>query len=141
MSSKLILHREKSTFGFLRNIAIKLDGQEFGRIKNGETKTYDKSPGKCEIVVQVDFLKDAVYTFELKENETRTITISYPKASDWILFFFLISMIVFLIINLLTEIKLPYLGLIEFLVFSAPLFQLLYFLLIKKSKFISFKAN
>ena len=139
MPSKLILHREKSTFGFLRNLAIKLDGQEYGRIKNGETKTYDKPPGKCEVIVQVDFLKDAVYFLELKEDETRTITISYPKASDWVLFVFTFSMLVFVLLNLFTDIKLPYLGLIEFLVFSAPLLQLLYFLLIKKSKFVEFR--
>ena len=68
--TKLILTRGITWADCLRKYKIKLDDKEVGTIKQGETFTFEISPGPHEIYLRIDWAKSKKIEFNLQEGQT-----------------------------------------------------------------------
>ncbi len=76
----LIFKRTKEYQNALRKIMICIDGEETGEIGNGETKSFEISPGKHNVIAKIDWCKSKEFKLDSLDNSTKTILISsnYP---------------------------------------------------------------
>ncbi len=65
---RMRIRRDTGWADKLRAYRILLDGQELGRIKQGETQEFEVSAGSHEIVAKVDWCSSAPMTFDLDES-------------------------------------------------------------------------
>lgn len=65
INRKNLSHRDKS-----RNYEIIIDGEICDKIKNGETKNIDISPGHHTINLKIDWCRSNTIEFDILDNET-----------------------------------------------------------------------
>ncbi len=66
----------------LRAYRVMVDGQEIGRVKNGETATYDVTPGQHQVQLGIDWARSPSLTVNVGPGEEIRL-LAAPKANPF----------------------------------------------------------
>ena len=72
MNASITLSRGTGYADRLRAYRVMLDGEEIGRIGNGETKSFPVLPGKHQLAVKIDWCGSNDVTFSLSSGGSLT---------------------------------------------------------------------
>jgi hypothetical protein len=79
------IQRTSEYINLLRNYRLFIDGQKIGTIANGKTKEFEITAGRHSIVGKIDWCSSPELTFDINDNDTKTLLIGGFKNSNWIM--------------------------------------------------------
>ena len=77
-SAQLVIHRKKAITGFLHAVKVEVDGVRVGRIKNGETATFDVAAGQHYVEVNGGGLSGKA-SVNLRDGQTANFTMQFSS--------------------------------------------------------------
>ena len=92
--TKIRVERNSEWNNKARAIGIYIDEKKVGTINDGETQEYEIENGTHEIFAKIDWCRSKKIKLNITENETKTISLSGFKYSNWI-FSTIIGILVF----------------------------------------------
>jgi len=69
----------------MRDYKIFIDGQEVGRIANGEIKEFPLTEGQHNIIAKIDWCSSPNMLINIKDNETKELKVGGFKNGNWIM--------------------------------------------------------
>lgn len=79
------LRRTNDYINLLRDYRLYIDGQKIGTIGNSETKEFEISSGQHSVIAKIDWCSSQEISFEINENDSKTILVSSLKIGRWLL--------------------------------------------------------
>jgi len=70
------IQRKHEFINLFRNYKLFVDGQIIGSISDGQEREFNVTPGKHFIVAKIDWCSSKTISFELKENDTISFSLS-----------------------------------------------------------------
>ncbi len=74
-----------------RKFRVYIDGIKAGEISNGESKSFEVTAGKHEVVCKIDWCSSPTISMEVPEGEVKTLKVGGFKHGNWILTFSFIT--------------------------------------------------
>lgn len=81
----IVIKRRSEHINRFRNYRILLDDKKIGVIANGETKTFETTPGQHKLVASIDWCSSPPISFTLNDGETKTLQVGGFKNASWIM--------------------------------------------------------
>jgi hypothetical protein len=82
---KIKIKRTKEYNNMLRDFIILIDGQEIGKIANGETKDFEILPGHHIIKAKIDWGSSPEIPIVLVDNEIKNLKVGGFKYGKWLI--------------------------------------------------------
>lgn len=82
---KIKIQRTKEYNNMLRDFIILIDGQEIGKIANGETKDFEILPGHHIIKAKIDWGSSPEIPIVLVDNEIKNLKVGGYKYGNWLM--------------------------------------------------------
>ena len=82
---KIKIKRTKEYNNMLRDFIILIDGQEIGKIANGETKDFEILPGHYIIKAKIDWGNSPEIPIVLVDNEIKNLKVVGYKYGNWLM--------------------------------------------------------
>jgi hypothetical protein len=70
MNSSITISRDSGYADRIRDYLVVVDGNEVGRLKNGETRVLPLGPGPHELVMKIDWCSSNTVAFSLADGES-----------------------------------------------------------------------
>ncbi|KAA0546942.1 hypothetical protein FZW96_13195 [Bacillus sp. BGMRC 2118] len=84
--AKLTITRDSQFANKTRRYSIWINGEEIGKIKDGETFTYSLEPGEKTFYLQIDWCKSKVHNFQVNSDEEEYIFQCGSRLKGWKVF-------------------------------------------------------
>lgn len=79
------IRRTNDYMNLMRDYRLYIDGQKIGAIGNGETKDFEVTGGHHTVIAKIDWCSSPDLSFEINENDSKTILVSSLKIGRWLL--------------------------------------------------------
>lgn len=121
---KLSINRISETKNKARKIAIYIDGVRVGSLANGESQTYEVSPGRHDVSAKIDWCGSQNKSIDLKNSQTQTLELAGFKYGSVAGIVMLILFGSYLIAKYMFHLQLSFLLVGTALAFCYPLYFL-----------------
>ncbi|MBM6617997.1 hypothetical protein [Bacillus suaedaesalsae] len=84
--AKLTIKRDSQFANKMRSYTVFLNGEEIGKIKNGETFNYILEPGENTLYLQIDWCKSKEHSFQVTSVEEEHVFQCGSRLKGWKVF-------------------------------------------------------
>lgn len=79
------IRRTNDYMNLLRDYRLYIDGQKIGTIGNSQSKDFEIPAGQHSVIARIDWCSSQEISFEINENDSKTILVSSLKIGRWLL--------------------------------------------------------
>ena len=83
--AKIIIKRTSEYNNRLRDYQLFLDGIKIGTLANGQTASFETTPGQHTVVAKIDWCSSPELTLTLNETDQKQLTVGGFKHGNWIM--------------------------------------------------------
>ncbi len=83
--AKIIINRSSEYLNKFRNYSLYIDDKEIATVADGKTVTLDVDAGKHAMYAKIDWCSSPTLSFDLSEEEIKTLKVSGFKNGNWMM--------------------------------------------------------